>query len=144
MEYKGQFIGPKKLESAKYTGEKTSSGVEIVKVTYEDESIEYLSSLMFEETVSKDKCDAGELRDKRVAPIVQGCLRIMRDWGLKSGETPYMSAMLNQSLDFNQKEAMYELLSKWMPRPNSLDELDYITVDRILKRKDEYLKPTEK
>ena len=143
MDYKGQFIGPKKLESAKYTGEKTSSGVEIVKVNYEDESIEYLSSLMFEETISKDKCSEGDLRDKRIAPIVQGCLKIMRDWGMKSGETPYMSSMLNQSLDFNQKEAIYELLSKWMPRPNSLDELDYITVDRILLSKEVKVEPKE-
>ena len=143
MEYKGQFIGPKKLESAHYTGEKTSSGVEIVKVNYEDESIEYLSSLMFEETISKEKCNETDLRDKRIAPIVQGCLKLMRDWGLKSGETPYMSTVLNQSLDFNQKEAIYELLSKWMPRPNSLDELDYITIDRILLSKEAKVKPKE-
>ena len=143
MEYKGQFIGPKKLESAKYTGEKTSGGIEIVKVSYENESIEYLSALMFEETVSKETCSESDLRDKRVAPIVQGCLRLMRDWGLKLGENVYMSTMLNQSLDFNQKEEIYELLSKWMPRPNSLDELDYITVDRILLSKEAKVKPKE-
>ena len=143
MEYKGQFIGPKSIASANYTGDKTSSGVELVKVNYEDESIEYLSSLMFEETISKEKCTETDLRDKRIAPIVQGCLKIMRDWGLKSGETPYMSTVLNQSLDFNQKEAIYELLSAWMPRPNSLDELDYITVDRILLSKAEKLKSKE-
>lgn len=132
-EYKGKFIGSKKIDKVAETQEKTSGDFPIMEVHYEDMSIEYISSLMFKEIVSEKSCDDSQLRDKRISPIVKVILTILRDWGIKVGELQYMSSLLNQSLDFNQKEALIELLSKWMPKPNSLDEMDFMTIDRILK-----------
>ncbi len=134
-QYKGKFIGGRKIKQATETIEKTAGGFSLVQVEYEDKTIEWVSSKMLEKVVSDKSCDASELRDKRVTPIVQEILAMLRDWGIKLGELPYMSALLNQSLDFNQREAILELWSKWMPKPSSPDEVDFITVDRVLKSK---------
>ena len=130
---KGKFIGKKKITSIEEIKDKTPGGFSLVKVEYEDESIEYLSSLMFPKVVSDKECDESVLRDKRINPIVENILGILRDWGIRTGELQYMSALLNLSLDNSQKEAMSELWAKWMPRPMSLDDVDLITIDRVLR-----------
>ena len=145
--FNGKYIGEKKIESAKETEEKTLGGFSIIEVQYES-GIEWFSSLMFEKIVSETPCDLSELREKRITPIVNVLLTVLRDWGIKLSELPYMSAVLNQSLDFNQKEALVELWSKWMPRPISSDDIDLITVDRVLhsiklKTLDDVLKPQQ-
>lgn len=128
-----RYIGSKKIERTKEIEEKTPNGFSIIEVEYEDQTKEWISSLMFEKIVSETPYDLSELRDKRITPIVQVVLAVLRDWGIKLNELPYMSVLLNQSLDFNQKEALLELWSKWMPRPISPDDVDMITIDRVLK-----------
>ena len=130
---KGKFIGKKKITSVEETKDKTPGGFSLIRVEYDDESIEYMSSLMFPKVTSDKACDESALRDKRMYPVVENILGLLRDWGIKTGELQYMSALLNLSLDNNQKEAMSELWSKWMPRPMSLDDVDLITMDRVLK-----------
>lgn len=128
-----QFIGPKKIRLIEETEEKTAGGYSITKVTYDDNDVEYFSSLMFNKIVSDKPCDLTELRDKRVTPVVEIILAVIRDWGLKVGELSYFSALLNKSLQYNSDQALIGLVSKFMPKPNSLDDVDYATVDRILK-----------
>lgn len=131
--HKGKFIGEKKIAEVSETEEKTPGGLAILQVRYEDGAVEWLSSKMLEATVSEESCDLGALREKRTHPVIQEMLVAIREWGIKLGELPYMSATLNQSLDFNQREALLELWSNWMPRPLSPDEIDFVAIDRVLK-----------
>jgi hypothetical protein len=128
-----QYIGSKKVRLIEDTGEKTPGGTEIVKVTYDDNTAEHFSKLMFDKVVDTKPCDATVLRDRRVAPVCQIVQAVLREWGLKVGELPYLSTLLNQSLNSNTDQALLKLVSEWMPRPLSLDDIDYIAVDRILK-----------
>ena len=128
-----KYIGQKKIKQTLPLEEKTPGGIMIVECEYEDGIKEYFSVLMYNEIVSKEPCDLSELRDKRLNPIVRELLKILCDWGIKLGELQYMSSLLNQSLMFNEKEALVELWSKWMPRPLSPDEVDLITINRLLK-----------
>ena len=130
-----QYIGKKKITLAKETEEKTEGGIVIMEVVFEDETTEHFSKLMFDEIISENRYDESELREKRITPVVAVVLAVLRDWGIKTGELPYFSAVLNNSLDENQKQALTKLLSDWMPKPNSLDELDLVTIDRILREK---------
>jgi len=132
-----QYIGNKKVKQIIETGDKTETGVSIVKIHFQDGSVEYFSKLMLDKILSNKGCDATELRDKRIRPVVEVLAAVLRDWGIKTGELPYISALLNQSLNHNSDQALIKLISKWMPKPNSLDDLDYITVNRILRSKDE-------
>ncbi len=134
-DYSRKFIGDKRIKTVVGTEEKTPGGISLVKVLYEDESIEYFSFLMFKKIVSDKSCDASELRDKRIEPIVAQIGALVRDWGLKVGELPYMGQLINQSLNFNYDEALFSLLADYMPRPNSLDEVTYTDLDRILREK---------
>lgn len=127
------FIGPKKIQSWRDLEETTPNGIAIREVNYEDGSKEWLSVKMFEACVSPEACDLSKLREKRVAPVIKELLVMLRDWGIKLGELPYLSALLNQSLDFNSKEALCELWSSYMPKPMSLDDVDLVTVDRVLR-----------
>lgn len=128
------FIGEKKIKQAIETKEKTeSTGVSIIKVEFEDGSIEHFSKLMFDKIKSIDKCDLSQLRDKRVGSVVEIVLGVMRDWGLKIGELPYFASLLNQSLNYNSDNALLKLVSKYGPKPKSLDDIDYVTIDRILR-----------
>ena len=68
-------------------------------------------------------------------PVVEAVLRIMRDWGIKLSEIPYFSTLLTTSLNYNEDEALKELYSKWLPTLTSLDDIDMVTIDRILKSK---------
>jgi hypothetical protein len=130
-----QFIGPKTIKEIKTSEEKTPAGSEIVIVDYEDGTKETLTKMMYDEIVSDKSCDLTELRDKRVRPIVATLLLALREWGLKVSELGYMSALLTQSLEANQDEAQKELWLKWIPTLNSLDDVDMLSIDRILKSK---------
>jgi hypothetical protein len=128
-----KYIGKLQIKETLDTLDKTPVGSDIVKVVYLDESVEFFSRPMYDKIVSEVKCDETELRDKRVRPVVEMCLAIVREWGLTVGELPYMSALINQSLQYNSDQALIKLLSKYMPKPKSLDSVDYLTIDRILK-----------
>ena len=127
------YIGNKKIKESKVLDEKTPIGSDIIEVEYVDKTKEILSKMMFDEIVSEKSCDLTDLRDKRVRPIVASVLLIFREWGIKVSETAYFSSLLNQSLDTNKDEAQKELWKKWKPTLQSLEDLDYITVDRVLK-----------
>ena len=128
-----KFIGKKKIKEVRELEDKTPSGFPIKEVTFDDESVEWFSSVMFEHVQSDNRCDDTELRDKRIQPMVQVILAILRDWGVKVGELPYLSVLLTQSLDNNTSEAVKEMWSKFMPKPADLDEVNLIAVDRVLK-----------
>ena len=131
----GKFIGNKKIKRVKELEDKTVGGFAIVEVEYEDSTTEWISSPMLEKVVSDESCDASALRDKRVEPIVQEMLTLLRDWGVKLGELTYILSKLEQSLDYNSKQALLELWSKWMPKPLSLEDVDLVTIDRVLRSK---------
>lgn len=127
-----KFIGLNKIKKFKETKE---FDIPIIEVTYVNGTVEYLSKLMFNEIVSDKECDLSELRDKRVVPVVASVLEVIRNWGLKVNELPHMSALLNGSLDENRKQAQCILWSEFMPQPVTPDDVDFITIDRVLKHK---------
>ena len=122
------FIGNKKIQTVSESGNETV-------VLYEDGSQEILSALMYKEIVSEIACDATALREKRITPIVSDVLKVLRNWGIKLNELPYMSAVLNESLKQNELEALKELWIKWIPTLRSLDDIDLVSIDRVLKAK---------
>lgn len=130
------FIGKNEIKSYK----EIKGEILLVEVTYKDDSVEWLSKLMFDEIKSEELCDETELRDRRVVPVVAEMLKVLRNWGLKMNELPHMSALLTTSLQESQNEALNELWSKWMPRPRSPDEVDLVTLDRVLKSRKLILK----
>lgn len=128
-----RFIGEKKILFAELTDETTPAGTKLVKVTFADDSVEHFSELMFGYIVSDEQSDLSALREKRIKPIVQAILELLREYGIRVGELPYFSALLNQSLDFNRAEAERHLWSRYMPKPKDLEDVDLITVDRVLR-----------
>lgn len=130
-----KFVGPKKIKETKTLEEKTPANGEMLEVEYEDGTKEVLSKMMYGEIVSDKECDLTTLRDKRVRPVVATVLMTFREWGLKVGELSYMSALLTQSLEANQDEAQKELWLKWIPTLQSLDDVNMIVIDLILKEK---------
>lgn len=128
-----QFIGAEKIFETEVADQKTAAGAEIVKVKFENGKVEHFSKSMFDAIVSDKSCDASELREKRVKPVVQMLLAVLEEWGVKVGELPYISTLLNTSLEYNKDQAYIKLLERYMPKPNSLDDVDLVTIDRILK-----------
>lgn len=129
-----QFIGPKEVKETEVIKEKTPGGAEIFKVTFVDGTVEHYSSLMFN-AISTDKAlTLEELRMKRCTPVVEFMLAGFREWGVRISELPFVSALLNQSLEFNKNAALNHLWSAWMPKPLEPDEVDFLTVDRVLKQ----------
>lgn len=132
MNYKNQYIGEKLIANVTETKEVTPSGVGILMVEYADETKEYISSLMIDYVLSESPCDLSELRDKRLRPIVEKILELFRDWGLKLSELSQVSLLLNQSIDYNHKQAMIQLWSKYA-NVNHPEEVDMLTLDKVLK-----------
>lgn len=128
-----QYIGDKKIKNFEETDETTSMGTKIFKVTFEDGHVEKFSKTMLEVVADKEPCDLTALRDKRVMPVIKMLLGIMEEWGIKVGELPYIAQLLNRSIDANTDEALFKLLEPWMPKPKSLDDIDLVTINRILK-----------
>ena len=128
------FIGPKQIKETKPLG-KTSNGIEVVEVVYEDNTSETLSKLMYDKIISETACDASQLRNKRMYPIVILVATVLRDWGLKTSELPYFGTLLNQSLDVNIKEAERTLWLKYIPTLTNIDDVDLIAVDLVLRDK---------
>lgn len=138
------YIGERKIKEVKATDQKSEGGGELLEIHYEDHSIEFLPKLMYEKIVTEKAIDLSELREKRVQPIVQSVLFILREWGIKVGETPYFSAILNQSLNNNVEEATKMLWGQFMPKPKSLDDVDLVNIDRVLRKFSEAEKKTLK
>lgn len=128
-----KYIGDKKIKSHKKTKEKTPAGTPIVKVEYEDGLVEHLSEIMFNRVVSSKPCNLTELRDKRVFPIMEQVLMILREWGIKESEFGYFSTLLNDHLTKVKDEAYIKLVSQYMPKPLTSEDVDLITLDRILR-----------
>ena len=128
-----QYIGEKKVANIIDSGTKTHGGVSVVAVLYEDGTKEMISSLMMDKIVSETSCDLTELREKRLNPVVEQVLNVLRDWVVKFNELQYMSMLLNQSLEFNQKEALIKLWGAWGPKLISPEDVDLITVDNVLR-----------
>lgn len=128
------YIGQKKIKEHKIT-EKTSSGIEVVEVQYEDETKERFSKLMFDAIVSETACDASQLRDKRIQPIVKELLGVLRNWGIKLSELQYMSVLLDTSIRENEKEAMRELWAERLPNLLDTEDVDLISIDLVLRQK---------
>ena len=126
------YIGDCEIEKSVVTEEKTAGGVPLVRVEFKDGKAEHFSQLMYDKVTTEAPLDLSALRDARLAPVVEACLTVLRDWGVKISELPYFSALLTNSIDFNNKKAFNSLLSAWMPEPLSPDEVDLITLDRIL------------
>jgi hypothetical protein len=129
------FIGQKKIKQA-------VNKDNLTEIEYEDNSKEVISKLMYDATVSEKSCDLTQLREKRVKPIVEEVLCVLRNWGIKLSEIPYFSTLLTTSLHYNEDEALKELYSKWLPNIKSLDDIDLVTLDRILKSKKEKVIPS--
>jgi hypothetical protein len=134
------YIGPKKIKETK-DGEKTTNGIEIVDVLYEDGSREFLSKLMFDKIVSEESCDLTKLRDKRLEPLVKETLTVLRNWGIKLSELTQFYALLNLSMQNNEKEALLELWRELIPTLQDPDDIDLINVDLVLKRRKEIPSP---
>lgn len=128
-----KFIGEKKVANIIDSETKTYGGIPVVMALYEDGTKELFSSLMIEKIVSETSCDLTALREKRLNPVVEQVLNLLRDWGVKFNELPFMSMLLNQSLDFNQREALVKLWGPWGPKLLSPDDVDLIMVDNVLR-----------
>ena len=125
------FIGSKEIKSTRdYKDE-----VELIEVTFADDTVELFSKKMYEVMVTDAACDLTELREKRITPIVQEVLKTLRDWGIRLSELPYFGAVLNNSIDQNTNEALIELWGQHMPKPLAPDEVSLIIVDKVLKQK---------
>lgn len=129
------FIGEQEIKEIKVLKEKTDTGIEILMVEFTDGTVSHYSRLMYDKIISKEKCDLTVLREKRLTPVLQIVLTTLRDYGITPGELPYFSIKLNQSLNFNSDQALLKLVSNYGPKIKSLDDLDYITIDRILREK---------
>lgn len=127
------FIGPKEIKSTEETEDKTPGGTSIVQVTYLDDTVERFSQCMYEKIVTEEKCTLEELRAKRCQPVVAMLLSVLNEWGTKLGELQYISALLNQSLEYSRDQATNQLWAAWMPKPLHPDEVDMLTVDRVLR-----------
>lgn len=121
-----KFIGPKQIESDII--EKN-----LVTVVYSDGTKEVLSKLMYDKVVSEEACDATALREKRIQLVVVEILTVMRNWGVKLGELDYLSILLNTSIEENQKEALKQLWRPLIPDIQQTDDVDLISVDKILR-----------
>ena len=128
-----RYIGEKKVLTIMDSGLKTSGDIPIMEIEYEDGTKELLSSFMADKIISETACDLTVLREKRIQPVVEEVLKLLRDWGIKLNELPYMSLLLNQSLDFNQKEALLKVWSAWGAKLQSPEDVDLITIDKVLR-----------
>lgn len=128
-----KYVGDKRITALDEILGTTPTGHKIYQVTFKDGSQEYISELMLEKVATDRSKNPSELRDLRVFPVVQVVLAVLRDWGIKMSELPYFSAVLNQSLDTNHKQALNQLFAAWMPKPRDPEDIDLITIDRILK-----------
>ena len=131
--YKGKFIGEKQIEKAAELEEKTTSGIAIISVEFVDGTHELLSALMLDKTVTEEACDLSTLRDKRVQPVVEEVLKLFRDWGLKLNELGYLSTLMVQSLEYSDTQAMLHLWSKEGVKLQTPQDVDLLTLDRVLK-----------
>lgn len=139
----GKYIGQKRILTLEELKEETFGGQKLYKIQYLDGSEEQFSVLMLDKVCTEKAVDLSQLRDMRITPVVAVVLHVLRDWGIKMAELSYFSTVLNQSLAYNHQEALNLLLGEWMPAPKDPEEVDLVTIDRILRVKKTPNEPKE-
>ena len=132
---KGKYIGQRKIRESTKTEEKTPGGNDIYLIEFADGEKEWFSELMLKNIISDKSCDLTELQVKRIHPVIEVILAFLRDYGLSISDLPYLSAKLNQSLDENTKAAVLHLWEPYQSRLKELDQVNLISVDRVLRSK---------
>ena len=127
-----EYIGNRKIKEAK---DFAQDGIGLVRVEYESGDWENLSKLMFDAVVSPETCDLTQLRHKRMIPVAKEVLGLLRNWGVKNGEVAYLITLVNDSFIQNEKEALKELWSEFIPNLEDPDNVSLIDIDLVLKRK---------
>lgn len=135
-----QYIGGRKIKHHENTKETTHGGTPLVRVEFANGDAEFISKLTFDNVVTENPIEPTELRERRVDPVIEKTLALLREHTILIGDLSYFALKLNQSLNYNTDQAQITLFEEWMPRPNSLDDVDLSTIDRILKSRKVSLK----
>jgi hypothetical protein len=104
--YEDQWLGDRQI---KFIEEATpsKSGVELVSVVFNDGSREQYSKLMLSQdgVVSPQIQDLTEFRERRVLPVVQEILTVLRDYNVRIDEVDYVMQKAVTSINMNLQEA---------------------------------------
>lgn len=108
--YQDQFLGDKQIKFVE-EAQASKSGVELVTVIFNDNSREQYSKLMLEQegVVTPQIQDLTEFREKRVYPVIQGILKLMRDYNVRVEEADYLmnKVVLSVNENLNQAERIF-------------------------------------
>ena len=127
--YNDRYLGPKQIKLTQPAGE-TRRGVPLVKVTFNDNTSEILSSLMLdsEGIVTNGPQDLSTLRSVRLYPLVTKMIQLMHDYNLKINEVQPLQTLIITSINMNIDTA-----SKFLWKMDEeLDERTLVQVDSVM------------
>lgn len=132
---KKRYIGGKKILVIADSGEKTPGGVKVMDIEYVDGTKESLSALIVEQVVSSEACDLTELRVKRLYPVTKETLKLWLNWGVKADEVEHLCQLIATSISENANQAILRFWKEQGADLLSVDAVDLITIDRVLREK---------
>lgn len=123
-----QYIAQKEVKTVEALPEKHNGTIDLVKVTYADDSTETLTKKCFDVSVTDAPLDSTSLRDKRIEPVIKAILELLLDWGINVEDVNFIVANIPLSVN----AAMNAANAKLWGKPEH--DLNLIEVDRVLKR----------
>ncbi len=127
--YKGKYIGEKKIAYVNPIEEKTYLGADKVEVVFENEDIMDCPVEMLESSVSDEPKDATNLTDARINPIISKLIAVMAEAELTKDEIDMIIGnKLPMTLNHNINEAINKAVGKKM------HDITLYDIDKILKK----------
>lgn len=123
-----EYIGEKEIKVVTDTTKLTPLGGKVMEVTYVDGTTEEITEKTLKIIKDTKPCDATELRRRRVEPVVQEFLIMMREGNLKLSEVDYAMSLVIESINQNSNEANNKL---WNVSDGG--ERTFLQVDEVLK-----------
>jgi hypothetical protein len=121
------FIGPKEVKTVETLPEKHNGTIELVKVTYSDDSTETMTKKLYDVSTKPAASDLTALRDQRIQPVVKSILELLLDWGVGLADINFITQSIAMSINSSMNEAGTKL---WGKPENTLN---LVEIDKVLK-----------
>lgn len=123
------FIGPKEVASVEDIQEKQNGTIDLVKVTYADQTTETITKRLYDASVTSEATDLTALRERRLQPIVTAILELLLEWGVGLSDINFITQSISLSVNSSMNFAATKLWGK------TERELTLLDLDKVLKSK---------
>jgi hypothetical protein len=122
------YIGPKEVKSVEDVAEKHNGTIDLVKVTYADDTVDTLTKKCFDVSVTDAPLDLTSLRDRRTQPIAKAILELLLEYGVPLADVNFITTTVAVSINASVDAANTKIWGK------AEQDVNLIEIDNVIRK----------